>query len=180
MVKAESDFLLLELEWLIVMLKLAGWKFLPVSLLTYCGGSKRDSPGAKLITYVMLGENGSSDAISRHLGGGLQSSGSFCSLFSHEWTDLRSQALVSDSTAVFGLLKIVQDKVLNSWAWAGLLHFKGSCRRCCAVVGLLSQPWICCAAVCSATGTLRRVCCPQQLEFHGAGIVWSFWYRLAS
>lgn len=127
-VKAESDFLLLELKWLIVMLKLAGWKLLPISLLIYCGVSKRGSAGAKLITYVMLGENRSSGAISRHLGGRLQSSGSFCSLLSHEWTDLRSQALVSDSAAVFELLKIVQGRVLNSWAWAGLLHFKGSCR----------------------------------------------------
>lgn len=101
MVKAESDFLLLELEWVIVMLKLARWELLPVSLLTFLWrqrkGQSRDS--AKLVIYVLLSVNRSSGAISRHLGGGLQSCRSSHSLVSRGWP----QALVSDSTVVFEL-----------------------------------------------------------------------------
>lgn len=52
------------------MLKLARWELLPISLLTSAGGRERDSPGAKLIIYVLLGVNRSGGAISRHLRGG--------------------------------------------------------------------------------------------------------------
>lgn len=102
--KQNLIFFLLELEWVVVMLKLARWELLPISLLTSAGGRERDSPGAKLIIYVLRGVNRSGGAISRHLRGGLmQSCRSSCSLLSLGWIDPRPQALVSDSTAVFEL-----------------------------------------------------------------------------
>lgn len=101
-VKAESDFLLLELEWVIVMLKLARWELLPISLLTSLWRQRKGQSWCKT-DNLCVSVNRSRGAISRHLGVGLQSCRSSCSLLSHEWTDPRPQALVSDSIAVFEL-----------------------------------------------------------------------------
>lgn len=101
-VKAESDFLLLEFQWVIVMLKLARWELLPISLLTSLWRQRKGQSWCKT-DNLCVSVNRSSGAISRHLGVGLQSCRSSSSLLSHGWTDPRPQALVSDSIAVFEL-----------------------------------------------------------------------------